>query len=914
MKEGREKDWSYVTPETGDEPLLPRIPMRTVEPSKRIGNFNEIAIGYSEEETRAEASRCLKCGLCSECYQCVKACLAEAVIHDQKPVEREITVGSVILCPGAETFDPSVYEEMYHYNTHPNVLTSLELERILSATGPTLGHLSRPSDEKEPEKIAWLQCVGSRDMAHCDNGYCSAMCCMYAIKEAVIAKDHSETDLDAAIFYMDMRTFGKDYEKYYDRARDEHGVRFIRSRVHNITPVEGTDNLMIGYSDEEGVFQEEIFDMVVLSVGLQVGKETIELSERLGLELNHYNFALTEPFKPVSTSRKGVYACGIFQGPKDIPSSVTEASAAAAAAGVALTSARGTETKIVEMPEEIDVAEEAPRIGVFVCNCGINIGGVVDVPAVVEYAKGLPDVTFADQNLFTCSQDTQDKIKEVIKEERLNRVVVASCSPRTHEPLFQETLQACGLNKYLFEMANIRDQNSWVHGNDPEAATEKAKDLIRMAVARSGLLKPLGEKKIPINKRALVIGGGIAGMNAALGLADQGFETVIVEKEAELGGLSKELTTTIEGANIQKYLSELINRVTTHDNIQILTNSLIVNFSGYKGNFTTEVIVGPSMYERKIEHGVIILATGAREYAPKEYKYGDDDRVLTQIQLGKHLELDGASDLNRVVMIQCVGSRNEENPNCSRICCQSAVKNALHIKELNPDTDVFILYRDMRTYGILEDYYREARSKGVMFFRFDKETPPEVESTEKGLTVRFKDHILKREVQISADILALSAGMVAEDTEELATIIKVPRNPEGYFLEAHVKLRPVDMVSDGIFICGTAHSPKLISETISQAQAAASRATTFLSQTEITLSAVIAKVDKDKCAACLICVRACPYDVPHINEEGVSEIDVAMCHGCGICAAECPAKAIELNWYEDNQVMSKIESLLEGAL
>jgi heterodisulfide reductase subunit A-like polyferredoxin len=630
--------------------------------------------------------------------------------------------------------------------------------------------------------------------------------------------------------------------------------------------------------------------------------------------LDHYNFALTEPFQPVSTSRKGVYACGIFQGPKDIPTSVTEASAAASAAGVALTGARGTDTKTVEIPDEIDVTGERPRIGVFVCNCGINIGGVVDVPAVAEYAEGLPDVALVDQNLFTCSQDTQEKIKDVIKEEKLNRVVVASCSPRTHEPLFQETLQACGLNKYLFEMANIRDQDSWVHGNDPEAATDKAKDLIRMAVARAGLLKPLGEKRISINKRALVIGGGIAGMNAALAMADQGFETVIVEKEGELGGLSRELTTTIEGSDIQKYLNGLIERITAHDKIQVLTNSLIVNFSGYKGNFTTEVIVGPGMYERKIDHGVIILATGARQYTPKEYHYGEDHRVLTQIQLSKRLEVKGASDLKQVVMVQCVGSRNEENPNCSRICCQSAVKNALHIKELNPEADVFILYRDMRTYGLLEDYFREARNRGVMFFRFDKDNPPTAESTDDGVVVRFKDHILGRDVEISADILALSAGMVAEDTEELATIIKVPRNPEGYFLEAHVKLRPVDMVSDGIFLCGTAHSPKLISESISQALAAASRATTFLSQTEITLSAVIAKVDKDKCAACLVCVRACPYDVPRINEEGVSEIDVAMCHGCGICAAECPAKAIELNWYEDDQVMSKIDSLLEGVL
>jgi len=914
LRAGREMDWSYEKPDTEGTPYLPRTPMRTCSPEERKGAFTEIALGFNEEEALNESERCLKCGICSECYQCVKACLAGAIIHDQQPLKREIRVGSVILCPGADVFDTEPFEDFYHHQSHPNVLTSLEFERILSASGPTLGHLTRPSDHKEPAKIAWLQCVGSRDTHHCGNGYCSAMCCMYAVKEAVIAKDHSKDSLDAAIFFMDMRTFGKDYEKYYNRAKDEHGVRFVRSRVHTIDPVPGTDDLEISYSDEQGIIHHEIFDMVVLSVGLQVGQDTIDLGRRLGLDLDKYHFVSTLPFTPVSTSRKGVYACGIFQGPKDIPSSVTEASAAACAAGTALVEARGQDTRTVEMPPELDVAGENPRIGVFVCNCGINIAGVVDVPAVTEYASRLPFVELADQNLFTCSQDTQEKIKAVIKENNLNRIVVASCSPRTHEPLFQETLQACGLNKYLFEMANIRDQDSWVHGDDPEGATDKAKDLVRMAVARAGLLKPLHERSIPVNKRALVIGGGVAGMTAALGLADQGFEVVIAEKEAQLGGLSRELTTTIEGADIQKYVMELVERVTGHERIQALTEALVVGFTGFKGNFTTEILVGPSMYERKIDHGVVILATGAREYVPKEYLYGEDPRVMTQIALGKRLEIKGASDLNQVVMIQCVGSRNEENPNCSRICCQSAVKNALHIKALNPDADVTILYRDMRMYGLLEDYYTEARRQGVLFCRFDADDPPRVKAADEGLWVTFKDHVLEREVRVCADRLVLSAGMRAEDTSELASILKLPRNAEGYFIEAHVKLRPVDLANEGIFLCGTAHGPKLISEAISQALAAVSRASTFLAQSEIRLSAVTARVDGEKCAACLVCVRACPYGVPRINAEGASEIDEALCHGCGICAAECPAKAIQLNWYEDDQIMSKVDALLEGVM
>jgi heterodisulfide reductase subunit A-like polyferredoxin len=604
----------------------------------------------------------------------------------------------------------------------------------------------------------------------------------------------------------------------------------------------------------------------------------------------------------------------VFQGPKDIPSSVAEASAAASLAGGFLNEARYTLTKSVEIPDEIDLADEEPRIGVFVCNCGVNISSVVDVNDVEEYVKSLPNVVYASQNLFSCSQDSQEQMKEIIKEHRINRVVVAACSPKTHEVIFMDTIVACGLNKYLFEMANIRNQDSWVHSDSPEKASEKAKKLVHMAVARSATLYPLHEKKIDVVQRGLIVGGGAAGMNAALSLADQGFEVVLTEKEEQLGGMANRLTATIEGANISSYIEGLIQKVTSHPKIQVLAQSLIVGFAGFKGNFTTEVLVGPGMYERKIDHGVLILATGASEYSPKEYLYGQNERVLTQVELSKRLQNNGADDLNQVVMIQCVGSRNEENPNCSRICCQNAVKNALHIKKLNPDSRIFILYRDMRTYGILEDYYTEARSKGVMFFKYDPNDPPTVEPSDNGVMVTFKDHVLDRHLQVGTDLVALSAGMVAEDTEELASIVKLARTPEGHFMEAHVKLRPVDMATEGIFVCGTAHSPQLLSESIAQAHAAASRATTFLAQTDLTLSAVKAKVKEELCASCLICVRSCPYTVPIINEDGVSEIDEALCQGCGVCAAECPAKAIELNWYQDDQILSKVEALLEGVL
>jgi len=568
----------------------------------------------------------------------------------------------------------------------------------------------------------------------------------------------------------------------------------------------------------------------------------------------------------------------------------------------------------VELPEEIDVTTEDPRVGVFVCNCGINIAGVVDVGKVEEYARSLPNVVYSGQNLFTCSQDSQEQMKELIKEHKLNRIVVAACTPKTHEGIFMDTLCATGLNKYLFEMANIRNQNSWVHSDTPEKATDKAMGLVRMAIARSVSLKQLDEKKIPVNKRALVIGGGVAGMNAALGLADQGFEVVLVEKEDRLGGTANRLHATIEGSDVKAYLEELSEKTTSNAKIQVLTQAIIVGFSGFKGNFTTEVLVGPGMYERKIDHGVVILATGAKEYSPTEYLYGKDERVMTQLELADHLHDKGADGLDQVVMIQCVGSRNEENPNCSRICCQNAIKNAIHIKAENPNTQIFILYRDIRTYGLLEDYYKKAREMGVLFIRFDPDDPPVAESSEDGLKVTFKDHVLGRNLRVSADLLVLSAGVVAEDTEELSSIVKLARTAEGFFMEAHVKLRPVDMATEGIFVCGTAHSPKLLSESIAQAHAVASRATTFLSQDQLTLSAVTASVTSDLCAACLVCVRSCPYNVPKINADGVSEIDEALCQGCGVCAAECPAKAIELSWYEDFQIMTKVDTLLDGVL
>jgi heterodisulfide reductase subunit A-like polyferredoxin len=894
-------------------------------PAKATDEYNQglikrkaIYIPYAQAipfKYAIDRDRCIYFKKKGRCKACEKHCPAGAINFEDREEEIALKTGAVILSAGVNAFDAAGLDDYYHYRSHPDIITSLEFERILSASGPTKGKLLRPSDSAQPRRIAWLQCIGSRDSARCGNGYCSSVCCMYALKEAMIAKEHAHGDLECTIFYMDIRTVSKDYEKYYLRARNSAGVRFVKSRIHAIDVDESGADIRIRYARESGGINEEPFDLVVLSVGLSAPASIHHLADQFQIDLNRYNFASTETFKPQETSRPGIFVCGSMQGPKDIPESITDASAAAFAAGGSLARARGTLVKQDPIVDEIDVAEQTPRIGVFVCCCGINISGAVDVEAVAAYAAGLPQVVYSDVGVFSCSQDAQKLMREVIQEKGINRVVVAACSPKTHGEIFMDNLKAAGLNRYLIEMANIRNQNSWVHGNDPEEATLKAKDLVRMAVARCATLTPLQEKKIPINQRALVVGGGVAGMNAALGLADQGFEVALIEKNEQLGGLATRITHTIDGADVGRYIDDLIKKINDHSGIQVLPQTLIVQFSGYKGNFTTEVLVGPGMYERKIEHGVAIIATGATEYRPTEYAYGAHPGIMTQLELETHLKTNSGRKLNQVVMIQCVGSRTDTNPDCSKVCCQTAIKNALSLKQQNPETDICILYRDIRTYGLLEDYYTEARRLGVYFVRYEPDDPPVVEpDAGDGIQVSFQNHVLGRRVVLRADLVALSAGMQAADTEELTSIMKLGRNNQGYFMEAHVKLRPVDMPTEGLFVCGTAQGPKTISESISQAGAAVSRATTFLSRPHLTLSAITAKVATEVCAACLICVRSCPFHVPVINAAGVSEIDEAKCHGCGVCAAECPAKAIELNWYEDKQLLSKVDALLKGVL
>ena len=849
-------------------------------------------------------------------------CPAGAILPDDAEKVQEIEIGSVILSPGAEVFNPQGLDTS-GYGLSPNVVTSLEYERILSASGPTKGELVRPSDGKTPRKIAWIQCVGSRGIQEGLVPFCSSACCMYALKEAIVTRERFSEDMETTLFYMDMRTSGKDYELYLQRAINDYGVRLVRSRPHTVDPViEGgipTGDLQIRYlEDAAGGLQTEVFDMVVLTTGFRVSPEAKELGEKSGIDLNLYGFAQTGSFDPVATSKPGIYVCGLFESPKDIPDTMVQASAAAANAVQDLVPLRVVAEAKEDLPPEREVAGEEPKIGVFMCDCGLNIGGVIDVEALAASMAGLSQVVVSETIGHGCSRASLEHIQDTIRSKKLNRVVVGACSPRTHEGLFQDTVRKAGLNKYLVEIANLRDQDTWVHPDHPSQAEAKAQELLRMAVASVRFARPLADQTLPMNKDVLVVGGGVAGMTAALKLADMGYKVHLVERMKELGGVAKKIRRTLAGEDVQAYLADLIKKTEGHDRIKVWKQSMVVDHSGMAGMFRTGLQVGPQMFYREILHGITILATGALPNRPDEYLLGRHQAVRTQLDLGAFLEEhpEEVQTWNKVAMIQCVGSRVPENPNCSRVCCQAAVKNALKIRELNPEAQIVVLYRDMRTPGFEEDYYRQARESGIVFVPFNVDDKPVVEPDGGKVTVRFKDPILGSEVDIPADCLALSTGMVAdeESTEDLGIIFRLPRTEDGYFLEDHIKLRPIDLPTPGFFVAGTAHAPKTIRESIAQAEAAAGRAQTFLSRDSINLGAVVAQVNGELCAACLICVRACPFGVPFINEEGYSEIDPAKCHGCGECASECPAKAIQLMQYEDDHIMAKLDGLLEGIM
>jgi heterodisulfide reductase subunit A-like polyferredoxin len=882
---------------------------------ERKSTFAEYQQGYSEESALEEADRCLECGICSECLLCEEICEAKAVKHSMPREERIVLqVGAIVLAPGYELFD-AASKETLGYGRFPNVLNALEFERTLSPSGPSSGNVVRPSDEKTPRRIAFIQCVGSRDS---ERDYCSSVCCMYATKEAVIAKEHAGQDLECDVFFMDLRAFGKGFEEYYQRARTL-GVNYIRCRPASVEEIPETRNLIVKFLTEEEKKVSREYDLVVLSVGMCPPRSAGRIAASLGLELNEFGFCRTSTLAPVESTRPGIYVAGPFSEPKDIPETVMQASGAAAKAMSLLEDVKGSLIVAKEYPPETDVRGSDPRIGVFVCHCGTNIASVVDVEDVVAFAKTLPQVVHAENRLYTCSNDTQELMKETIRANELNRVIVAACTPRTHEPLFRDTIREAALNPYLFEMANIRDQCSWVHRDTPAEATRKAKDLVAMAVAKARMLEPLRRRTLPVEKSALVIGGGLSGMTSALELASQGFPVYLVEREKELGGNLRHLQYLLDSTDPQDHLRQLIERLRTEEGVEIFTETMVEQVEGSIGNFKT-TITGNGQ-SRELHHGVVVVATGAREYRPQEYLYGEDERVVTQLELEQRLAASGewrrtgnGERRQSVVMIQCVGSREKERPYCSRLCCAEAIKNALKIKEISPETSVYFLHRDVRVYGFREAYYTEARRRGVVFIRYKEALKPQVRRNGKGLEVEVVDQTLGMPITIPADFVALSAGVVPNDgCDAVAQLLKVPLTRDRFFLEAHMKLRPVDFATEGVFLCGLAHSAKAVEEGIIQAEAAAARAAAVLSKDCVELEANISEVVDEKCDGCAYCIDPCPFKAITIIEYMSSgatrktvEVNETACKGCGSCQASCPKEGIIVRGFNLAQIEAQV--------
>ena len=841
---------------------------------------------------------------------CVQVCLAEAINFEEQPETLVVEAGAVILAPGAR---PAPVEE-FPGAWHSDVVSSMEFERLLSATGPHGGKLLRPSDGEEPQSIAFIQCVGSRDQ-NAGAAYCSSFCCLASLKEALVAQELSQGRAAATIFYMDMRAQGKEQERYLEAAQAQ-GVELIRSRVTAVHPnLKG--GLTVRYTDPRGRPQERIFDLAVLAVGLRPGAPLKDWAGRLGMACNEHGFIKGAQFDTPATARPGLFFCGTAQEPMDITTSVT--GARAAAQGAAQLLAISPRPALMGVPQETPGGDERPpKIGVFLCHCGTNIARTIDPEALAESVRDLPEVAHVQDSLFSCSADATKKMAETIKELGLNRVVVAACSPRTHEAVFREVLTAAGLNPGYLAFANSREQCAWVQQDDAATALYKAQELVAMAVGRAAALTPILPATYPVVPRALVVGGGVAGMSAALSLADQGFHTYLVERTSRLGGLARRLHFTLEGVDPRKFIQELEAEIFRHPNVEVLTRTELVALEGAVGRFRSRVVRKgqDEPVERFLEHGVVLVATGGQEMQPQgSYLYGEDPRVLTQLELEEKIST-GESDLaraRRVVMVQCVGSRSPEHPYCSRLCCVEALKNALLLKERYPLVDVVVLYRDIRAYGFRELFYQEAKEKGVVFIPFDPERPPEVTSARRRpLMVRLWDELLEEEVTLPADFVVLSAGIEpAAGSGELARRVKVPTATGGFFLEAPQKLKPRDTMAEGVFLCGMAHYPKSLGEAVAQAQAAALRAAALLFQVDIQGSEITAIISAENCALCLTCVKICPFGAIQVDEEGVPEIRGELCRGCGACAAECPAGVIRMSRYTEAELTAQIRAALE---
>jgi heterodisulfide reductase subunit A2 len=849
-----------------------------------------------------------------KCDICRGVCQADAIDFQQTTEKYEVNVGAIILSSGMKPFDPKVRDE-YGYGLLSNVVTSMDYERLLSSTGPYEGKVLRASDKKHPKNIAWIQCVGSRRVTPEENSYCSGVCCTYTQKQVILTKDH-DGSAQCTIFHNDIRAHGKDFERYFQRAEKLPGVEFVRSYVSIAGENPENKNVIVRYATDRDGVKEKEFDMVVLSVGLTAPAENKDLAHTFGIDLNAHGFCKTISSNPIRTSRPGIFASGAFQGPTDIPESVFSASGAGTQCGEFLNYRRGKLARERVYPPERDVSTEEPKVGVFVCHCGANISSVVNVPSTVEYALTLPNVVHAQEQLFSCATNSAKEITDTAKELGLNRIVIAACSPRTLEPLFRDTLREAGLNQYYLDMANIREHCSWVHSKQKDEATQKAKDIIRMSVARVRRLQPLQEFNLPVNKAALVVGGGIAGMTCALSIAKQGHVVSLVEKENQLGGMARRIFSTLEGLDVQAFLNDTIQQVYQHPLIHVYHDAAILNASGYVGNFKTTVKTEGRVVN--IKHGATVIAIGADVYQPTEFLYGQNDGVFTHLELGEQIAKGAEKVVNAesLVMIQCVGCRNEDRNYCSRVCCGHAVKNALKLKEINPEMDIYILFRDMRTYGFKEDAYREAADKDVKFIRYTMDDKPDVVAVEEGgksfLRVTVPDNILGQRLELDADVLSLAAAVVpSAATQDVAGWFKVTLSPDEFFKEAHVKLKPVEFAADGVYLCGNAHYPKHIPETINQAYGAAGRVLTLLSRDTVVTSGSVCRVVRDDCVSCGACITACMYgaiDFVETPKGKKAAVNPILCKGDGVCTTKCPTRAIVLMHFTDEDIIGQIDA------
>jgi heterodisulfide reductase subunit A2 len=859
---------------------------------------------------------------CDTCGKCAEVCPSQAIDLDEQPRLLTIEVGAIILAVGFQVFDPTPLGEL-GYGRYSNVLHAMQYERLASRSGPTEGLITRRSDGRPPRSIAWLQCVGSRDQT---NTFCSSICCMYATKEAILAKQRLGDEVDCCIFIMDERAFNKEYHSYFATAREQHGVRYVRCRVSNVREDPNTRDLLLHYADANGQVHEERFESVVLATGLQPPDSAPWLAEALGIGLNEHGFCQTDKFTPLQTSRPGVFVCGAFSSPKEIVETIIDASGAAAEVMRLLNDQLRTHVytrawpflSADGFPPERDVSSEAPRVGVFACSCGSTIGGVIDLPALVQHAAQWPNVALAETIDFACLPEAIAQLQTRITDAKLNRVVIAACSNRTHEALFQRTLRLVGLNPYLLELVNLREQCSRVHQQQQALANRKAQELLRVAVGRVLTAQPVHKDANQCQPAALIIGGGVSGMTAALAIADSGYDVHLVERTEMLGGNLANLNYAAEGYDPQRLLRDLVNRVRAHRRVVVHTRTEVTRHAGHVGNFQSELRLkypDGSFDEFQFAHGVTIVATGGRE--TREHPWLDLPHVITQHELEEKIihRPEEIAALKDVVMIQCVHPADLPEY-CSRVCCTNTLKNAIRIKLFNPACRVTVLYKNIVTYGFREEYYTEARRRGIVFVRYTDDEPPTVVAENDRLAVRVRDLTLNRWLTLPADLVPLSMAIAsAEGAPELATILRVPMTGEGFFQEAQLKLRPMDFMREGIFLAGMAHYPKFVEESISHALAAAARALTLLSQGSLHLGGVVAWVDPQKCVGCLTCTRTCPFSIPQVVQRegrsgvgglgGAAYIDPAQCQGCGTCTGECPANAIQLINYTDEQMMLK---------